>query len=81
MTATEQWIFLCAAHKTPREVRESNEIFPGAPPVQKFKAQWSRQFFRLLPGSATAQDIEMEVLLFKKTDHGLYNLQDHLLQP
>lgn len=23
MTATEQWIFLCAAHKTPREVRQS----------------------------------------------------------
>ena len=21
MTATEQWIFLCAAHKTPKEVR------------------------------------------------------------
>jgi hypothetical protein len=23
MTATEQWIFLCAAHKTPKEVRSS----------------------------------------------------------
>ena len=23
MTATEQWIFLCAAHKTPKEVRHA----------------------------------------------------------
>ena len=23
MTATEQWIFLCAAHKNPKEVNES----------------------------------------------------------
>lgn len=26
MTATEQWIFLCAAHKTPREVRHSQKL-------------------------------------------------------
>ena len=27
MTATEQWIFLCAAHKTPKEVSQRGALF------------------------------------------------------
>lgn len=27
MTATEQWIFLCAAHKTPKEVSMGRKIY------------------------------------------------------
>jgi hypothetical protein len=38
MTATEQWIFLCAAHKTPKEVLLTFEIHFDCPNIHVHSA-------------------------------------------